>query len=117
MSRLSYPSARKMLREILLSAPDTRYLRSTPLSGYYFNPLTGEPCCVVGHIFVRIGVEYEDVSASLENKTALEALEWVRIMDRMTVRAMTFLREAQCMQDNERSWGEIYEDLFESEEG
>jgi hypothetical protein len=115
MKRLSYPSARKMLREVLLSAPETRYLATTPFCGMYFNPLTGSPCCVVGYIFARIGVEYEDVSEHRANQAALTSLDHLW-RDKMTGNAMLVLSEAQRMQDSGRSWGEIYEDLFESEE-
>jgi hypothetical protein len=119
--RLGLREARTMVKEILLSAPDTRFIQlpKGPSVCKYFTD-QGEPVCAIGHVFSRIGIGLGDLLAlkltvGAMNTARFEVIEpiWDK---KITPSASQFLNEIQRAQDNGIPWRDVYERFFGEEE-
>ena len=116
---LELPEAQQMVKEILLAAPGT-YFRPMLGSCIYFGD-RAEPCCVIGHVFSKIGigladlVEAEPQEGNDLNMTRFEALRptWE---GKISEEAALFLQRAQDKQDLGITWGEVCAELFGRED-
>jgi hypothetical protein len=116
MTMLTMDVAEPMVAEILLSEPDAQF---GPANGAnmrqcrYFNN-DGTPCCLVGHVFHRIGIELENIDiwgVDNPNGAQFAVLEdaWRGDIDRQTA---NFLEKLQEMQDMGKTWQEIYDAMI-----
>lgn len=127
---LTLAEAREMVDEILLSDPNRRFgALLADRRGYpevieqgeecrYFAGDEGEeaetPCCVIGHVLVRIGLTRRDLMLSdnvlSPNTARFDLLEytWGR---KIEYQAAKFLSEVQREQDNGITWREVYDKL------
>lgn len=117
---LDLASARKMVGEILLSQPGNRFggpFDDTQVC-QYFEP-GGEPCCVIGHVFARIGIGPADLTGASDvaSNTAKFVVLSETWEDKITDKAAAFLRDVQDAQDDGKTWAEVHGMFFgEAEE-
>lgn len=120
MKKLTLEETKAMVAEILLSNPDERFGEfGGPARGracLYFEESTGEPACVVGHVFSRLGMTLEDLHGPVmsANTTKMIVLEYAwkpRIEDD----AAGFLDQVQREQDEGLTWREVYDEFFGEE--
>lgn len=117
MSKLTLEEVKAMTGEILASAPKTRFLGSSydPPTCIYFYKDSGKPCCVVGHVFSRIGIGPDQLvhpfSNVNPNTTRIIGIPgtW---QGKISEGAADWLGFVQDRQDGGLSWGEIYAQEF-----
>ena len=120
---LDLAAARKMVSEILLSAPDRVFGATGGRACMYFYA-NGQPSCVVGHVLARLGFNREmmrkgdggDGGRYDLNSVKFYALREI-VKDKITPDAERFLNVAQAYQDQGKSWGEVHGILFPGEAG
>lgn len=77
----------------------------TNLFCVYFDTATGQPSCIVGHIFARHGITYENVVHNNVNFVG-DALQEAKV--EAEPRAVDFMRKMQSSQDMGVTWGAAY---------
>lgn len=113
MSELTLGKAKEMVGEILLSDREAYFgLDSYPCT-YFHGDDT--PCCVVGHVFSRIGIARKDLVSNNEfadaNSIILTAIS-VTWAGKISSPAAKFLEQIQDLQDEGQTWGEIYDYVY-----
>ena len=112
--KLTLPEARKMVAEILLSAPGTCF--SDPNRCVYFYD-DESPACVLGHVLHRLGIGLNDLVPDLAGgpvianscRFCLLHMTW---QEKITTKAAQWLGRVQEEQDIGYSWGEVYVHFF-----
>lgn len=110
--KLALPQAKAMVKEILAAAPETKF-RVVEDNCVYFDE-SGNPSCVIGHVFAKIGITPDQVSPA-DNTTILNCLYHV-CGEKITTPTMEWLQDIQSHQDCGISWGEILEEEFGAED-
>lgn len=112
--RLTLPQAREMVGEILTSEPRKTF---GSLEGCKYFDDQGEPVCVAGHVFARIGITPGDLNAApaIRPNTARFSMIEPVWQKKITLDAGEFIYAVQLRQDEGISWGDVYQQFFENE--
>lgn len=115
---IDYDTAELRLRQAVLEKGTAYVFNNSPDSSpddyWYFDPETGAPGCIVGHVLAYEGLTIEDLG---NNNVSLGISALVgRITDRLTCdpRALTLLGAAQAYQDEAVPWGDAVTEAVNS---
>jgi len=111
MTKIDYDTAVKDVQEIIKGREDYVYVNpfgkkaggEDGLNCYYFDPNNGQPSCIVGHVFAKHGVTFEDVGVMNDN-CIMDAI-YVAGID-LDYQTRYFLEAIQERQDSGVPWGE-----------
>lgn len=100
--------------EILATTPEARfgYQSQGGRACMYFYA-DGKPCCVIGHVFHRFGIEKSALRYSGRNDINLDpntCVLWaldLSVTRRFTENAIRYMTLAQSLQDQNITWGEV----------
>ena len=98
---LTAERALQLLREVVAERPGYVYEAPDSRGCAYVDPATGEPSCLVGHVFIRAG--WSAAELRRWNRTAVS---WLPSNLAISEGARCMLDEAQQVQDSGWTWGE-----------
>jgi len=109
MITLDYETVVEDVQEIVAGNEDYIYVNphgeiagvDKGLACYYFSPETGEPSCIVGHLFAKHGIKYEDIKDSNTGFIMNAEREGNFLIDPP---ALSFLERVQEYQDTGSTW-------------